>query len=155
MWQFTEQLKRKTHSKPKTFFGKLFGRKNRFRTRRDHDLRAGKYPRGYEWDVFGRGPEPYSSGGVPIGIREGLEVEHENSVLQANKLDGYGFLHMRGGLSGAETKVLAGIAKQNVDLLSEDCQDWLELVKGCRGRPTGVHDMYDEFGYRVPFVKDV
>ncbi|KAH7124034.1 hypothetical protein B0J11DRAFT_530528 [Dendryphion nanum] len=145
LWQFSDRLENKSRGRSRSLLRNLCNFNTKAKKVKDANLQAGKYPHGYQWDIFGRGPEPSNSTGVPRGIRDALGIDHEQSQLRAIHLTNGSISKNDSAFPNAEKKALARMARLNMDLMNNDCEEWLTLVRGCRNRPTGIEDVYDDF----------
>lgn len=108
-------LKRPWHKKPKL----------------DEDLKTGKLPEGYEWDMFGKGPDPPGSEDV---------WKHLPNLSSCSQHS----LRSQGGqrsdstmaISKPEIETVASMAEHNLKMLHDCIHEMMRLVQGCKNRAT-------------------
>ncbi|KAF2788144.1 hypothetical protein K505DRAFT_342335 [Melanomma pulvis-pyrius CBS 109.77] len=108
----------------------------------DEALTSGQLPKGYEWEVFGQGPNPSGSEDV-VGYLTTGDTSRNSSSSKGSRRETPTssnpslFLF----LSRSEIDALADMAEQNLCILKEDVEEMVGLIQGCKNWCTGIQDV--------------
>lgn len=108
----------------------------------DESLTLGQLPKGYEWEVFGQGPNPSGSEDV-VGYLTTGDTSRNSSGSKGSRRETLTssnpsiFLF----LSRSEIDALADMAEQNLRILKEDVEEMVELIQGCKNWCTGIQEV--------------
>lgn len=100
------------------------------------NLKKGDMPDGYEWQIFGQGPDPTGSERVVAHMkgerRQRWDRDSKRSLLENREVD-----------------ALYLMARQNLRILAEDVEEMVRLVRGCKGAiASGMQDIGPPEGWR-------
>jgi hypothetical protein len=137
-WSLVQNIKhirdnmgRQTTGKYDTLRKNILKRPWHKKTKLDEDLKTGKLPEGYEWEIFGKGPDPPGS----QDVRKHLP-NYSSGSQHSPRSQGGRRSDSTTAISKPEIETLALMAEQNLKMLQDGIHDMMRLVQGCKNRAT-------------------
>jgi hypothetical protein len=101
------------------------------KTKLDENLKTGQLPEGYEWEIFGKGPDPPGSQDIWKHLPNLSSGSQHSPRSQGGQRSDSTM-----AISKPEIEIVASVAEHNLKMLHDGIHEMMRLVQGCKDRVT-------------------